>query len=58
MEEFTVEKLQERLSGLKAGFENTQQQIGQLERNLHATSGAIQECEYWIKVLSEKSLEE
>jgi hypothetical protein len=43
----TKEQLEQRKAALIASLE-------QQKANLHATDGAIQECNYWLKVLADE----
>jgi len=45
--EITSEKLKARLAGLHKGLEDIQEE-------LRVTSGAVQECEYWLGVFEQQ----
>jgi hypothetical protein len=47
----TREMVQERLNQLKA-------EMVQMQANLHAYEGAVQDCEHWLAVLAEKETQE
>lgn len=44
----TVAQIQQRLAGLRKGFENAQRAREIAEANCHAQAGAIAECEFWL----------
>ena len=44
----TKEALEARKADLLKGIESIKQQIGQLQNNLVATDGAIQEVDFWL----------
>ena len=56
----TREKLIARLEELKKAQQEAQANFVQLQANLNAFQGAIQDCEYWLNELSreEKTIEE
>ena len=54
----TRELIEARLEDLKKGCVSAKTQIEQLTVNLHATEGAIQDCEYWLVVISEEEKEQ
>jgi septal ring factor EnvC (AmiA/AmiB activator) len=43
-----------RLEDLKKGCATIRTQIEQFAVNLHATEGAIQDCEHWLAVIAEE----
>ena len=50
----TREQLVERLTLLRREREQVQGNLVQLQANLNAYDGAIQDCEYWLKVVDEE----
>lgn len=48
--EITKEKIQERLQTLKTN-------VDQLQGHINALGGAVQDCEYWLDVLSQPEQE-
>jgi len=45
--EITSEKLKARLDGLRKGMED-------IKEELRVTSGAVQECEYWLGIFEKQ----
>ena len=50
--EITREEIEKRLALLKAEQAQVQTNLTQLQANLNAYGGAIQDCEHWLAVLS------
>lgn len=50
----TRKDFEDRLAGLKNGRQGLRNDISRLTADLHATDGAIEECEYWLSQLPEE----
>ena len=50
--DITTDAIQARLEQLRAGSAQIKQDIERLTTSLHATDGAIQDCEYWLELTS------
>lgn len=51
-----ISELRERIEALQKGMTDIEGQIRTLDANRHATSGAIQEAQFWLKVLLAEKL--
>lgn len=53
-----LEAVQERLVGLRNVEAQALSQVEQAQAELYALRGAIQDCEYWLEVVSNPQVEE
>ena len=51
----TKDAIQARLEQLRAGSAQIKQDLERLTTSLHATDGAIQDCEYWLSIATAES---
>jgi hypothetical protein len=54
----TREQIEKRLADFKEGKAKAEAMVVQLQANIHATDGAIQECEFWLAQLNTEMKQE